>query len=344
MSQAIPISNPKNNLPDSPVVSPGILGWLLPHWWSASTPSAVPSEGTGPDPSLFESVIEDNWEYVFDDKEKFEQLKYKLEKESRLRELEEIAKRKSVIKLSNEWRGFIRQFLESLPAIEYSFASNALDSSSRYSIIGEIVKQFQDSWLGALSEIYWRQHLSRSTEERQQWQKFKESFFEKTYEKNVIGNLRDFAFFCYQGSGQSGVTPKILEDIITCWINMLSTALTSPMGRELRADEVHVIEEEVTKAIEPLIRMHIQTSKNCHKSLSREGELPRKWSEEKLKETVRLSEIRSRGADARYDAQEPRITTVDHKSSESFEQIKQFLAGQIGNKLNNARFPINTRV
>jgi hypothetical protein len=140
------------------------------------------------------------------------------------------------------------------------------------------------------------------------------------------------------------VTPKILEDIITCWINMLSTALTSPMGRELRADEVHVIEEEVTKAIEPLIRMHIQTSKNCHKSLSREGELPRKWSEEKLKETVRLSEIRSRGADARYDAQEPRITTVDHKSSESFEQIKQFLAGQIGNKLNNARFPINTRV
>jgi hypothetical protein len=150
MSQAIPISNPKNNLPDSPVVSPGILGWLLPHWWSASTPSAVPSEGTGPDPSLFESVIEDNWEYVFDDKEKFEQLKYKLEKESRLRELEEIAKRKSVIKLSNEWRGFIRQFLESLPAIEYSFASNALDSSSRYSIIGEIVKQFQDSWLGKL--------------------------------------------------------------------------------------------------------------------------------------------------------------------------------------------------
>jgi hypothetical protein len=90
------------------------------------------------------------------------------------------------------------------------------------------------------------------------------------------------------------VTPKILEDIITCWINMLSTALNSPMGRELRADEVHLIEEEVTKAIEPLIRMHIQTSKNCHKSLSREGELPRKWSEEKLKETVRLSEIRSR--------------------------------------------------
>lgn len=75
---------------------------------------------------------------------------------------------------------------------------------------------------------------------------------------------------------------------------MLSTAMIAPMGRELKADEVHVIEEEVTKAIEPLIRLHIQTSKNCHKSLSREGELPRKWSEDKLKENARLKEIRSK--------------------------------------------------
>ena len=120
----------------------------MPHWWNATYPSVEPAEGTGPDPSLFESVIEDNWEYVFDDKEKYEQLKYKLEKESRQRELEEIAKRKSIIKLSNEWRGFIRQFLESLPVIDYSFASHALDSSSRYSIIAEMVKQFQDAWLG----------------------------------------------------------------------------------------------------------------------------------------------------------------------------------------------------
>jgi len=75
---------------------------------------------------------------------------------------------------------------------------------------------------------------------------------------------------------------------------MLSTALSSVMGRELKPEEVQLIEEEVAKSIEPLIRLHIQTSKNCHKSLSREGELPRKWSEEKLRETVRLSEIRSK--------------------------------------------------
>jgi hypothetical protein len=66
------------------------------------------------------------------------------------------------------------------------------------------------------------------------------------------------------------------------------------MGRELKTEEVSKLEKEVAAAIEPLIRLHIQTSKNCHKSLSREGELPRKWSEEKLKETVRLSEIRAK--------------------------------------------------
>jgi hypothetical protein len=35
------------------------------------------------------------------------------------------------------------------------------------------------------------------------WEKFKEVFYEKPYEKNIVGNLRDFGFFCYHSKWTS---------------------------------------------------------------------------------------------------------------------------------------------
>lgn len=306
----------------------GFVSWFFNYLNTRGNSSFKNSQTHADYSDLEESIIEDNWIYIESDKERLEQLKYNIQKDIRQKELEDLAKKKKFsAKLHENWRAQIQKLLDSLSPEETHRSKATLDSNTRYFIIGNIVKQFQDKWLDEIGQVYW-QSRSNSTDDVNSvkaWNKFIDTFYEKPYEKNIVGNLRDFGFFCYHSAGVTGLTLKVLEDVVACWYHLLNLSATALLARELTEDESRVLELGVSDAILPLIKLHIETAKKVANSLSREGKLPKKWKEEKLKEQQRIVEIKSKGVDARYEGDLPRIRQNDRLSKEALLSIKEFL-------------------
>jgi hypothetical protein len=127
----------------------GFVSWFFNYLYTKGhSPVKVNESKTCYSP-LEESIIDDNWIYIESEKERSEQLKYNLLKEGRQKELEDLAKKKKFgAKLHENWRVKIQKVLETLSPEELHWFQTTLDSNTRYSIIGNIVKQFQELWLG----------------------------------------------------------------------------------------------------------------------------------------------------------------------------------------------------
>jgi hypothetical protein len=92
----------------------------------------------------------------------------------------------------------------------------------------------------------------------------------------------------------TGLSVKVLEDVLSCWYHLLSFSVNTFLSRELTEEECHILEVCVSEAILPLVKLHIETAKKVANSLAREGKLPKKWREETHKEQQRLREIKNK--------------------------------------------------
>jgi hypothetical protein len=145
----------------------GFVSWFFNYLYSKGHSSVKFNESKACYSPLEESIIDENWIYIESDKERLEQLKYDLQKEGRQKELEDLAKKKKFsAKLHENWRVKIEKVFETLSPEELHWSQTTLDSNTRYSIIGNVVKQFQDLWLGKSKpkfqiQFYWGTHLER---------------------------------------------------------------------------------------------------------------------------------------------------------------------------------------
>jgi hypothetical protein len=92
----------------------------------------------------------------------------------------------------------------------------------------------------------------------------------------------------------TGLSVKVLEDVLSCWYHLLNLSVTALLSRELTEEECHILEICVSEAVLPLVKLHIETAKKVANSLAREGKLPKKWNEETRKEQQRLKEIKNK--------------------------------------------------
>jgi len=113
--------------------------------------------------------------------------------------------------------------------------------------------------------------------------------------------LKELAFAASHGPRGVGINHKVLSDIMWSLWKTLSTAIRTGVDRDLTNDELELIAKQITITEEPFVRMWIQTVRNTRLGKTKEGVLVKKWAQEKLEEQLRLSTIKTKGVDAKYE-------------------------------------------
>ncbi len=97
------------------------------------------------------------------------------------------------------------------------------------------------------------------------------------------------------------------------------------LEREISYEEARSLADTVSKVKQPLITLWIKTVRTSRQGRRREGQLIEKWKKEKELEQQRLSVIKNRRIDAKYDEQRQSCAPQLMQSHIDIKSLKSFL-------------------
>jgi hypothetical protein len=213
----------------------------------------------------------------------------------------------------------------------------------RSSIISRLVNSHSSEWLQTIKRVFFVSSEAESAEQQEQmahidennnndydeqlWRKYEASFSEKAYSKNVVGAMKESAFLSSHGGG-SGLTARVLGDVLWSIWNTLFSSIRACLERELTEMECNILVQQVLHIEGPFIQLWLETIKNSRNGVSRQGVLPAKWRAESEKEKQRLNAIKMRGADARWGqtvAPVSSINTPQDQKEPDFKRLRTLL-------------------
>lgn len=104
---------------------------------------------------------------------------------------------------------------------------------------------------------------------------------EEKYQKNICGNILTLLFQASYSSQHSGLTSKILSDLIWTIYLTLSKNLTRYLERSLYPLEVNLLINTLVPQISILVDLWIKSSQINHSINDRMGKLPQEWRDHK---------------------------------------------------------------
>lgn len=293
-------TNLPSSTPDTLSSSPNSWGIWIYSWFSRSAPESNANKATGQHP-LEESDIFANWEAILSQEDQLLATKAKVERQQRLQEIHSIQDAaKGLKKMAQNEATYARLFgAPFLSNEELVACKNPLEPNTRSAIISKLLHWYSGSYLKALQRLY----FADETHNAASWDIFVEGYQETKYKKGIVGSMKDIAVLIYHGVLATGLTGKILHQIIMRWINILSKAYQELVDREIRPEEIDLIQKVVSESIAgPLIRLHCDVAKKSVEALKRGGRLPGLWAEQDKARFERLQELKRAGAvDARWE-------------------------------------------
>lgn len=207
-----------------------------------------------------------------------------------------------------------------------------LDASKRYSIIRDVIKLCQKQWLQVICQIICKHHICLSLNKQhlnpmQSIDIFKSQWLEQKYQKNICGKVSSLVLQASNMSEQSGCTHRILSDMLWSVYLSLSKELNTFLGRSLFPEENRKIHEVVVQSSDVFIRLWKKVSVITGNISQREGLLPSKWEREKIEHIERIQQIKTNGADAKYN------DGPIHKLSRSITKIEPLHYNNINSML-----------
>eukprot|EP01027_Heterolobosea_sp_BB2_P022336 GEZU01032879.1.p1 GENE.GEZU01032879.1~~GEZU01032879.1.p1 ORF type:complete len:429 (+),score=107.30 GEZU01032879.1:345-1631(+) len=256
----------------------------------------------------------DDWEWILSKTEEWI-MKYSQEKASQIEsELQQLRNKSRSLRTKPQ---FIKRAAEAIDLLTEDQKKDllvTLDSSKRSKIISDAISSLEREWTRILKDkLFIDEKLSV-------WKRFKSFYTEQQYEKNLIGSMKEMGWKASHGAPGTGLTAKVLGDIIWCFYKTFtdelrnhividlptSTEAGQTVPEELErevSNRLQIIEDMVAMAQTPIINLWIDTTRNIKSITERdaEGKLPIKWRQQELEKAFqRMQHVRRHGADASF--------------------------------------------
>jgi len=183
------------------------------------------------------------------------------------------------------------------------------------------VAVYAGEWQRFVEELFFYGEESGKTRE-ELLKAYRESFPESTYQKGVVGGLKEAGWQASHGPGNAGLTFHVLGDITWAFWKMLVASVRYTLDREPVAEEMNRLAEKVCGCMEYLVELWFCTLKNSELGSSREGELPKRWAIEDEEAKKKIEAIKRAGVSARYEYKPVVVLDSERKQ---LTELKKFL-------------------
>jgi len=261
-----------------------LSGWLFN--------SNNPTNGDHPLPA--EDIWQD-WEWVLSKAEEISQKHSQEEAEMIRKELRRLRQTANALKYRPFFHLASKDAFRKLTESEILDLNSVLQAAESYKIITDVINSLEDEWLRFIQNTFFPDPENIS------WQIFSANYKEKPYEKNITGALKELAFSASHGPKNVGINQKVLSDIMWSLWKTLTTSIRTGVNRDLTKEELILVAKEVVKAQQPFIKLWIQTVRNSRLGKSKEGKLIKKWELETKDLEQKLTSIKQKGVDAKYE-------------------------------------------
>ena len=132
-----------------------------------------------------------------------------------------------------------------------------LDSSKRSKIIADVVSTYAPTWLDCVEELFFS-----GEEAKELFQAYKDSYPDSTYQKGVVGGLKEAGWQASHGPGTVGLDFHVLGDITWTFWKLLVTSVRYALARELSAEEMDRLADKVNDCQDYIVDLWYTTIKN----------------------------------------------------------------------------------
>ena len=140
-----------------------------------------------------------------------------------------------------------------------------LDANKRSKIVTDVVGHYSEEWLNFVEGVFFTQGEGGESLEAH-LRAYRESYPDSTYQKGVVGGLKEAGWQASHGPGTVGLTYQILGDILWAFWKMLIASIRYTLDRELAPGEMHLLAEKLYECQNHLIEMWFGTIKNRYVS------------------------------------------------------------------------------
>lgn len=218
--------------------------------------------------------------------------------------------------------------------------SSRLDNNIRQSILrryitGKSSREWKDLVLIIVKQNFVTRQLQKGKIDNYQslLDEINNFWSEEKYQKNICGNVLTLLFQASYGSQHSGLTSKILSDLIWTIYLTLSKNLTRYLERSLYPLEVNLLINLLVPQVSILIDLWIESAQINHSINDRMGRLPQEWRDHKKSPP---STIDARFLDGSNDELRhnylTKKTTPNTLHLENFAERKTFLLDNLFSK------------
>jgi hypothetical protein len=160
-----------------------------------------------------------------------------------------------------------------------------LPADLRRKIYKDVFTRLSPDWLDRIKRIY------------PDLVDFEANWTPSAYEKNLLGQMIDMAEQTGPDSLSASGFAKMLKNVHLCVTQSLSLLINSPVA----PTDSESLLEMLAMSIVPIVDLWLTTARNSQESLSRQGQLPSKWTRELEEREKQLLEKKATGQiDARF--------------------------------------------
>lgn len=190
--------------------------------------------------------------------------------------------------------------------------SSRLDSNKRDSVIRQAIDEIQANWLVTLSQIIYKSCINRylSTSVHNMYtdiidaqsliKNLKNRWHHSKYEKDICGEISDFAFQSSTLSSERGLNYQIIGDILWSIYLYLSRELSSMLNRGLYQIESDILLNSVLDTTNILVKLWYEATIRIGNISERQGKLTSKWNNEDQERKAYLESLKLKGVDAKF--------------------------------------------
>jgi hypothetical protein len=271
----------------------------------------------------------DDWYYVLNKTEEFlieQSLNDSIKIQNELTRIKQkgqfIGTKLKFIQLSKE--KFASLKIEDQKILEYSF----LASDKKNSIISRLVKNYQTDWLTFIETNFLLEN---------QKSLYNPLYWEKGYQKNIVGGIKDSMFLASHGIKTKGFTALLLADILWSIWNTLYFSLKNEFSIIFLADQADLFISKIFECSDMLITLWLKTISNSQFGSKHEGLIVAQWKEkEKEMERKKLEKISQFGIDASFLLKDNRLIPSGDSIKRDNHQIKSLLEKKLIFRQNHA--------
>lgn len=229
---------------------------------------------------------------------------------------------KSLRKISNNVRyrpkilNGVQSYFSTLDReIATKIMSSRLDTDTQDRIIRDTIESLASTWYAMLTQIIYKSAIQRFLSIRYRDEdnvsdlfdadlavkNLRQRWYLGRYQKDILGEIAEFAFKSVSPAGIQGLTYRIIGDTVWTVYLFMCRELAVYLGRSLHVLESEIILESITEMREALVYHWYQATIITGTISSRRGKITSQWMAEQLEREAYLQALKEKGVDAKFN-------------------------------------------